>query len=486
MVERLLEAARRCAGGRRAYLVGGFVRDRLLGRPSTDLDLVVEGPVAAVARCLAARARGGAFALDREREIWRVVVDGFQLDVERLVGATIEEDLARRDLTVNAIALTLEEERLVDPLGGAGDLRAGLLRAPADTAFSADPLRVMRLARFACELGFRVEPRTAELARRAAPGLAAVSVERVFYELCRVLASARAVAGVELLDRLGALAVALPELGELKGVPQTRYHHLDVYGHTLEVLAYAAAFGRALAGEPLEGLAGAEQLEAFVAKLGRGVREELARALGAPLADRLTRLEALRFGALLHDIAKPRTRAANAESGVIFPGHDREGAVLAQEILARLHASTKLRDHVAGLVAHHLQLGFLVYRPEPLSPRNRFAYLRRCEPVGVDVTVLSVADRLATRGARAQEAIARHLDLAAELLPHALAWEREGPPRLPLRGDRLAEAVGIAPGPELGWLLEELRVAQYAGELGGAAAAVARARALLASKGVDP
>ncbi len=139
----------------------------------------------------------------------------------------------------------------------------------------------------------------------------------------------------------------------------------------------------------------------------RRARRAGAALLAEPLADELTRGEALRWGALLHDAAKPLTREVRAEDGrVTFIGHDARGAELARAVLARLRASERLRAHVAALVRHHLRLGFLVHEPQPLARRTVFAYLRACAPVEVDVTLLSVADRLATRGDRAQEAVA--------------------------------------------------------------------------------
>jgi hypothetical protein len=147
-------------------------------------------------------------------------------------------------------------------------------------------------------------------------------------------------------------------------------------------------------------------------------------------------------------------------------------------VLERLRASERLRAHVAALVRHHLRLGFLVHEPQPLSPRIVFAYLRACSPVEVDVTLLSIADRLATRGARARESIDAHLRLAAGLLGDALRWHADGPPRPLLRGDELAAALEIPAGPQIGELLDELVEAQYAGEVRTSEQALAYARGL--------
>ncbi|HEX7609353.1 MAG TPA: HD domain-containing protein, partial [Solirubrobacteraceae bacterium] len=255
-------------------------------------------------------------------------------------------------------------------------------------------------------------------------------------------------------------------LEALRGVEQSRFHHLDVYGHTLEVLDRTVELTLG-AGPP-------ELLEALSA-----ARDPVAGVLAEPLADELTRGEALRWGALLHDAAKPLTReVSRAERRVTFMGHDVRGAELARTVLGRLRASERLRAHVAALVRHHLRLGFLVHEPQPLAARTMFAYLRRCEPVEVDVTLLSIADRVATRGDGAQEAIAAHLDLAREVLAAALRWREQGPPRPLLRGDELARELAIAPGPRLGELIEELAAAQYTGEVATREQAVEHARRL--------
>jgi poly(A) polymerase len=470
-----LELARATLAGQRAWLVGGAVRDRIRGAAAADLDVVVDGDPGEVARALARAAsapRASAFALSEEYGGWRVVARGgaWQIDVERLRGDSLEDDLALRDFTVNAIAEPLDGAQsgphgLIDPLGGLQDLAHSRLRAVGPRAFAEDPLRVLRLVRMAVELELEPTPETLRAAAAHAERLRAVSPERVFLELRRILASPRATSGLELMGEIGAATAVLPELQALRGVEQSRYHHRDVYGHTLEVLGQTIAL-TAAPDDPA-----------------------LAALLAEPLADDLTRAEALRWGALLHDIAKPATREvvadprARVDRHVTFIGHDRIGAELAGEILGRLRVSGRLRAHVAALVRHHLRLGFLLHEPQPLARRTVFAYLRACEPVEVDVTLLSVADRLATRGARSQEAIDAHLRLARTVLADALRWHADGPPAALWRGDELADALGIAPGPRLGELLEELAAARYAGEIATRAQALDHARRALATPG---
>ncbi len=464
-----LRAVRTALADTPAWLVGGAPRDRALGRDTFDLDVVVDTPPETAARAIA-RAAGGAacFELSEDFSGWRVVARdrSWQVDVQPLRGGSLSADLALRDFTVGAIAEPVAGGEPIDPLGGLVDLSAHRLRMASSRAFADDPLRVLRLVRLALDLGFEPDSDTAHAAARAAPELRNVSGERVFMELRRIIASPRVLDGLALMDSLGITATVLGELDALRGVQQSRYHHRDVHGHTLEVLERTIA----LQADPAAILGSAE------------LAEPVAALLAEPLADELTRGEALRWGALLHDVAKPLTGAVCPDGRVTFLEHDARGAELARAVLERLRASERLRAHVAGLVRHHLRLGFLVHEPQrPLARRTVFDYLQATSPVEVDVTLLSVADRLAGRssigrGDRAEEAIDAHMRLARPMLADALRWRADGPPPPLWRGDELAAELNIPTGPRLGEILRELAAAQYAGEVSTREQAFARAR----------
>jgi putative nucleotidyltransferase with HDIG domain len=453
-----LAIAREALEASGAWVVGGTVRDRLLGRPTGDLDLVLEGDPRAAARQLGRAASAAAFELSERHGAWRVVGEGWQVDITPLHGDSVEADLRRRDFTINALGEPLAGGELVDPTGGAEDLRRRRVRMVHPDAFVDDPLRVLRLARVACELGFEAEPGSVRAARERAAGLQRVAGERLFGELRRIVVAEAALEGLRLMEEAGATDAVLPELSALHGVEQTRFHHLDVHDHTLAVLGGVIELQR----DP-EAVVGPEHGEA------------VATLLDEPLADSLSRGGALRFGALLHDAAKPATRAVTPEGRVTFLGHDEVGARMAEEVLGRLRSSERLRRHVADLTRHHLRLGFLVHE-RPLSPRVLYRYLRACAPVEVDVTLLSLADRLATRGDDAEPAIAAHTRLTREVLTAALRWRSQGPPAPLLRGDELARELSLEPGPAIGELLEELAEAQYAGEVTDRAGALAYVR----------
>ena len=289
--------------------------------------------------------------------------------------------------------------------------------------------------------------------------MAEAAGERIFAELRRLMIAAGVLDGLALADRLDLLRAVLPEVADLHDVEQSHYHHLDVYDHTVEVLT------RLL------------ELEHRPDALFGGDAARLAAALAAPVADELTRAQALRFGALLHDIGKPATRDVRPDGRVTFMRHDALGQRMVRDLCRRLRASARFSRFLEALTRHHLLLGFLVHE-RPLGRRDIYRYLARTVPVEVEVTLLSCADRLATGGRRAKEATAAHVELARELMPAALEWREQGPPRPPIRGDELARALGIAPGPELGRLLGALTEAAYAGEVETPEQAIELARRL--------
>ncbi len=312
-------------------LVGGAVRDRLMGRPEGDWDLATALlPQVVMARARAAGLRviptglqHGTVTVMLEGhpvEITTYRGDDAYLDGRRPIsvrlGVALVEDLARRDFTVNAMALPVEaleaedwRDRVVDPFGGRGDLEAGLLRAVGDPLqrFAEDGLRPLRACRFAARLGFSVEPATLAAIPERLTVAQKVAVERVFQELEKLLCAQHAPAGLRLLEGAGLLDLWLPELRPLVGLGQNRYHDLDAWEHTLAVVN----------GCPPE--------------------------------------PTLRWAALLHDLGKAPVRSLGADGVVHFYGHEEHSGRLAAEVLNRLKAGRTLVDAVLALVRHHGQ-----------------------------------------------------------------------------------------------------------------------------------
>jgi tRNA nucleotidyltransferase/poly(A) polymerase len=442
------------------------VRDHLLGRETDDLDIAVEGDPRAAARAIGKATDGASFQLSGAHGAWRVVGPGhaWHVDLVALREGGIEADLAQRDFTINAMAEPLGGGELLDPHGGREDLAARRLRMVGPAALDEDPLRTLRAVRQAVELDLEIEPRTLAAVEEHAGGLTRVAPERVYGELKRVVGADDVRRGLALMDAHGLTAVVLPELLPLRGVEQSVYHHADVHEHTLQVLDAVVGLERDPAAYGLEELV--EPVRAW---------------LEQPLADELTRAGGLRWAALLHDVAKPQTKIERAGGVVGFPGHDEAGADQARRILRRLRASQRMVDYVAALTRDHLRLGFLVHQ-RPLSAREVWRYLRATAPYSPDVTLLTVADRVATRGRKAEPAIAAHLELARELLAAAFASAAAGPPVPLVRGDELARELDASPGPWLGPVLAQLEEDRYAGEIATREEALRRAREIVSQR----
>ncbi len=459
-----VDKVREALAGTPAWLVGGAMRDIALQREVNDLDVAVAGPPAAPARAIARDLGGVAFELSEEFPAWRVKdrEDAWQVDLAQLRADRIEGDLALRDFTVGAIATDLTSGEVLDPLGGLEDLRAGVIRACGPASFRDDPLRLMRAARLVSQFGWRIDQETVLLARQESPRSSEPAGERSLAELLLLIGGRDPLAGLSAMDRLGLFDWLLPEIGDLHGVVQGPNHHLDVYGHTMEVI---------------EGVLRIESdLERFTGDRAAEVSEYLSR----PLGDGATRGTALRLGALFHDCAKPQTRSEDG-GFVSFRGHDRIGAGQIEKRFRELRASRKLTGFMADLTRHHLILGFLV-TSRPLDRRQIFRYLDHTDPVSLDVTLLTVADRMAARGSASiasEEMVAGHMELAMEMVGHALDWDRNGPPAQFLPGNELARALGIETGPRIGEVMKELAAARFAGEINDANEAVEHARRFL-------
>lgn len=458
------------ASGIRAWLVGGSVRDLLLGRPTHDFDFVVEADGLQVARQVADTLRRPFVVLDGDRRFGRVVVrrarQPIYLDFAPVTGGTLEADLRQRDFTVNALALDMAQDWpvLVDLVGGLEDLRAGLLRAASPTAFDADPVRMLRAVRFCAELGFRLDPETEALIPPRAASLSRASWERIRDEMCRLLAPAGARDQVARLHRLGLLAPVLPEVAALEGVLQSPPHRHDVFHHTLQVLAELEALlalvgaGDAPAGTEAPQWA-YEALGARLAPFAATLREHLAR----PSSFGRTRALLLKWAALLHDVGKPQCQSREPDGRIRFLQHDAVGARLAREVAIRLRLDRREAEALAAVVQHHMRPSLLAEEPQ-VTGRAIYRYFRDTGETGVETALLALADHLATRGPNAEpQRWTRRLDLAARLLEaFFVRREREvAPPRLVSGEDLLA--LGVPQGPRIGELLVALQEAQAEG-----------------------
>jgi tRNA nucleotidyltransferase/poly(A) polymerase len=432
------------------WLVGGVVRDALLERPLLDVDLATSADPERLARVIARQVEGTAFALgDRPGDgggCWRVAArDGaVQYDVCALRGGTLEEDLAARDFTANAMAVALDGDgSIVDPHHGRRDLAAESLRAVSEGALDDDPLRMLRAARIAHLLGWDIDPSTVEAIRRRAGRATEPAGERTFHELQLLLLHPEAKRGWRLLEQLGLDAVLLPELDACRGMTQSRFHHLDVHDHTLAVL------------DNCEDLLGATEfwipLPDEPGLVADGWTDE-------------QRLAVL-LAALCHDLGKPATRSLHPGGRVGFVGHDDVGRDIVDAIAERWRWSSRLRRRVGQLVGTHLELGYLLHTDR--GARERWRLRRRFGDVVPEAVLLSIGDRLATSGLDDRRRWVRaHMELAREVWADHWRECRDGVPVPLLDGHAIVEALGgESPGPRIGALVEALAEAQAVGEI---------------------
>jgi putative nucleotidyltransferase with HDIG domain len=482
------EVVHRLAGERgvRVWPVGGAVRDALLERPVHDWDFAVERQAMGLARAVADALGGAYFPLDVERDAGRVVLtaaDGtrLELDFAALRGAGLNADLLGRDFTINALALD-ETGALIDPTGGDADLEAGRLRATSERAFRDDPVRLLRAVRMEAELGFEIEPQTAAWIRRDATLLALPSAERVRDEFVRVLAIQRTATHLQRLDEFCLLPRVVPELEPLKGTTQSPPHGFDAWRHTLltvDALEGVAAVAMGQDARPRVLMGAPPAAWGELARVLSQFAGNVAAHLVVEVSGGRDRMLLLKLASVLHDIGKPKTRSQDEDGRIHFYNHEPVGARMAAARLQGLRFSRDEVSRVRVIVGQHLRPPHLA-RTERVTRRAVYRYFRATGCAGIDVVLLSLADHLATWGTNLQERRwARRLEVAEILLTHYFERREEtvAPPPL-VTGHDLMAGVGLAPGPEVGRLLEALREAQAAGEVRTREDALALARQL--------
>ena len=461
-------------GGAPAFLVGGAVRDLLLGRPAEDVDVTVESGACALARRVAEGAGGAYVELDAERGAARAVLpaDGasVQLDVTDLRAPTLAADLALRDFTINAIAVPVGPllrdgaAEPIDPRGGRDDLARRRLRLAGADSVASDPVRALRGVRLEAQLRFRLDPAAAREIRRRAPLLGRAAAERITEELLQILRLPASAPAVRRAERLGVLAAVLPETAAMRGVSQPAPHRFDVLEHSLRAVAAA------------------DRLLASIRRLAPW-GEVLADHLAEPLGGGFTRREVLKLAALLHDVSKPEARAVVA-GRVRFFGHDLRGAERVRAFGERLRLPARAARVLEALVRHHLRLMHLEQAGE-VTRRARYRFFRDLGEDARDLLLLTLVDAAAVTGV-SPLAVWRRSHLVRELMA---GWREESaaqaaPPLL--RGGDVMRTFELEPGPEVGRLLERAREAQHLGVVTTREEALAYLRAARASDPLPP
>ena len=457
----------------KVFLVGGSVRNIVLGKPCVDWDMVIERDASALARRLADRL-GGHYAHMHEKAS-RVVVKGEQemvFDVSQLGSNSLEADLRLRDFTLDAIAAPLASVvehfesgapiQFIDPLRGLADVEARLLRAVDSEVFRHDPLRMLRAIRLSMRYSLTIDPATEGLLMRDAALLPQVAPDRIREELYAILAPNGATERLRGLDAYGLFTVLMPEFIPARGMRQPFPHYWDVLEHSFEAIGMLEQLAALLQQEPDVIRSSPLEQEGHLEEIAALLRE--AEQQGIFRFSMLT-APRMKMAALLHDIGKPATYAVDEEGAIHFYGHPQAGIPLAQQIMKRLNASTADRRLAQQVTAHHMRPGQLG-QAGPVTPRAIRRYFVDLGHTGILIAILSLADHLATLGPQPlNEHWTRHLSVVRLLLTSYIRARESILPAQLVSASDLMRRLKLAPGPHVGQLLEQIAEAQAEGRI---------------------
>lgn len=443
--DKVVKMIKEHAQGAHIYIVGGTLRDFYLGQPNFDKDIVVDKADAKkFAQNLAKSVNATFIELDEENKIYRLVLKDKKnfIDIASPLGKTIEEDLRRRDLTINSLALNLQTFEIIDVAGALNDLKAKKIRHISEQNFIDDPLRLLRVFRFQATLGFSLDKELITIIKKHALEIKKPSVERVNYELLKMFSGAYSVKALKVMDRTGVLKEILPIAAELKKVPPNLHHHLNLFLHSIETV---------------------KQIQEIYEKSHSEVKKHLERVdFGGA-----SRLAHLKFAGFLHDIGKPVTWTIEDETGRHrFIKHDDIGSKMGANILKQNKFSKKQIDYVAKMIKYHIYPSHIVKNPE-INDKIYMRFIRKMENETIDVIILAMADRLSARGVEiTDDIVKKNINNLQKLLDFYLSVKDDLKP-LPklLSGDEIMEILKIKPSKKLGEIIKSLQEAQLAGEI---------------------
>lgn len=426
------------------YLVGGSVRDALLGKASFDRDLIVTDVDARDFSLKVAEFFDGVFIpLDEENKIYRIVLSDKinYFDITNPIEGSLEKDLRRRDLTINSVAVDIRTGEIVDFCGGVNDIENRVIRGISEANFMDDPLRLLRVFRFYSLLGFEIEDSLVEICKKYSKLINNPAKERVVYELMKLFSGKYAHCALQKMDECGILEELFPFVKELKRVPPNLHHHLDLFNHSIETV---------------------RQVGLLYDSSSQEVKEHMQKIdFGG-----FSRLAHLRLACFMHDIGKFSTWTIEEDGRHRFIGHDEVGANLAVPILKNLAFSNKQIEYIKYIIKKHMYPTAVVSSPE-LNDKVMMRYVRKSEDNAIDNILIAQADRLSARGPEITEDIVNENISALNKLLNFYLNVRESLKPLPklLDGNEVMKILGIEPSKRLGEVLNALKEAQISGEI---------------------
>ena len=425
------------------FLVGGTVRDYYMGLESTDRDIIVMDEDARKFALKLSDLFDATFVpLDEENRIYRLVLPDKinYIDVTNPAGDSIEKDLMRRDLTINAIAVNIRTGDVIDISGGVTDIKNKCINYVNELNFVDDPLRLLRVYRFQALYGFQLAPETINAVCKYSDLIHKPAVERINYEILKLFSGEYAHIALENMNKTWLLEEIFPFVKELKQVPPNSHHHLDLFHHSVETV---------------------KQIQSLYDKSSDVVKEHL----NAIDFGGFSRLAHLKLAGFMHDIGKFSTWRID-EGKHRFIKHDDVGAKMSVKILKDLHFSNKQIDYISSMIKYHIYPSHVMTSPQ-ITEKIMMRYVRKMDTNSIDAVILAQADRLSARGPEiTDEIVERNITSLNMLLRFYLeASETLKPlPKL-LDGNDVMKILNIKPSKKLGEIMEALHEAQISGDV---------------------
>lgn len=425
------------------YLVGGTVRDFYMGLESTDRDIIVMDEDARdFALKLSELFQATFVPLDEENKIYRIVLPDKinYIDVTNPVGDSIEKDLMRRDLTINAIAVNIRTGELIDISGGVTDIMNKCINYVNELNFVDDPLRLLRVYRFQALYGFQLAPETINAVCKYSDLIHKPAVERINYELLKLFGGEYAHVALENMNKTWILEEIFPFVKELKQVPPNSHHHLDLFHHSIETV---------------------KQVQILYNEAPDEVKEHLRRIdFGG-----FSRLAHLKLAAFMHDIGKFSTWTIE-EGKHRFIKHDDVGSKMSVKILKDLHFSNKQIDYISSMIKYHIYPSHVMTSPQ-ITEKIMMRYVRKMDTNSIDAIILAQADRLSARGPEITDQIVERNITSLNMLLRFYLEARETLKPLPklLSGNDVMQILNIKPSKRLGEIMDALHEAQISGDV---------------------
>ena len=425
------------------YLVGGTVRDFYMGLESTDRDIIVmDQDAREFALKLSELFQATFVPLDEENKIYRIVLPDKinYIDVTNPVGDSIEKDLMRRDLTINAIAVNIRTGELIDISGGVTDIMNKCINYVNELNFVDDPLRLLRVYRFQALYGFQLAPETINAVCKYSDLIHKPAVERINYELLKLFGGEYAHVALENMNKTWILEEIFPFVKELKQVPPNSHHHLDLFHHSIETV---------------------KQVQILYNEAPDEVKEHLSKIdFGG-----FSRLAHLKLAAFMHDIGKFSTWTIE-EGKHRFIKHDDVGSKMSVKILKDLHFSNKQIDYISSMIKYHIYPSHVMTSPQ-ITEKIMMRYVRKMDTNSIDAIILAQADRLSARGPEITDQIVERNITSLNMLLRFYLEARETLKPLPklLSGNDVMQILNIKPSKRLGEIMDALHEAQISGDV---------------------